>query len=158
MGLDSSVGIAPRYGLDGPGIESPRGRGEILRTSPERPWGTPSLPYNRYSGIPGGKQPRCDSDTPLHPAPGLKKEYSYTSTPPPGLLDLFYSEIYLTILPLHINRYPAIFQWFSVPPSKFRNKLIRPRHLPFKYFSKFITYWPSYLSDAIKPLALESVV
>ena len=37
MGRDSSVGIATRYGLDGPGIES-RGGDEIFRTSPDRTW------------------------------------------------------------------------------------------------------------------------
>jgi hypothetical protein len=39
---DSSVGIAIRYGLDGPGIESPLG-GEIFRTRPDLPWGLTSL-------------------------------------------------------------------------------------------------------------------
>ena len=43
--LDSSVGIETRYGLDGPGIESRWG--EIFRTRPERPLGTPSLLYSR---------------------------------------------------------------------------------------------------------------
>ena len=56
MGRDSSVGIAPRYGLDGPGIESRWGRGgEIFRTRPDRPWGPPSLLYNGYRVFPGGK-------------------------------------------------------------------------------------------------------
>jgi len=38
------VGIATGYGLDGSGIE-PRlgGGGEIFRTCPDRPWGSPSL-------------------------------------------------------------------------------------------------------------------
>jgi len=35
MGRDSSVGIATRYELDGPVIESRRG--EIFRTRPDRP-------------------------------------------------------------------------------------------------------------------------
>ena len=43
---DSSVGIATRYGLDGPGIES-RG-GQIFRTRPDRPWGPPCLLYKGY--------------------------------------------------------------------------------------------------------------
>ena len=34
---DSSVGIATRYGLDGPGIESRWGGDEIFRTCPDRP-------------------------------------------------------------------------------------------------------------------------
>jgi len=37
VGRDTSVGIATRYGLDGPGIESWWGGGEILRTRPEFP-------------------------------------------------------------------------------------------------------------------------
>ena len=47
---DGSVGIATRYGLDSPGIES-RWGGEIFRTRPDRPWGPPSL----YLFFPGGK-------------------------------------------------------------------------------------------------------
>jgi hypothetical protein len=42
---NSSVGIATRYGLDGPGIES----------CPDRPWGPPNLLYNVYRVFPGGK-------------------------------------------------------------------------------------------------------
>ena len=41
VGRDSSVGMATRYGLDGPGIESRWG--EVFRTSPDRPSGLPSL-------------------------------------------------------------------------------------------------------------------
>ena len=37
--------------------------GEIFRTSPDRPWGPPSLLYNGYRVFPGGKlQPRRDAD------------------------------------------------------------------------------------------------
>jgi len=50
VGRDSSVGIATRYGLDGPGIG-----GEIFRTCPDRPWGPPSLLYNGYRVFPGVK-------------------------------------------------------------------------------------------------------
>jgi hypothetical protein len=49
----SSVGIATRYEPDGPGIES--GEEEIFSTRPDRPWGPPSLLYNGYRVIPGGK-------------------------------------------------------------------------------------------------------
>jgi hypothetical protein len=38
---DSIVGIATRYGLHGPGIESLWGRGEIFRTRPDRLRPTP---------------------------------------------------------------------------------------------------------------------
>jgi hypothetical protein len=54
-GPGSSVGIATGYGLDGPGIESRWGGGEIFRTRPDRPRGPPSLLYNEYRVFPGGK-------------------------------------------------------------------------------------------------------
>ena len=50
---NSSVGIATRYGLDGPGIESRSG--EIFRTCPDRPRGPTSLRHNVYPVFPGGK-------------------------------------------------------------------------------------------------------
>ena len=50
---DSSVGIATRYGLEGPGIESRWG--EIFHTYPDRQWGPLSLLYNGYRVFPGGK-------------------------------------------------------------------------------------------------------
>ena len=53
VGWDSSVGIATRYGLDGPGIES-RCRREFPHLS-RPPWGLPSLLYNGYRRIPRGK-------------------------------------------------------------------------------------------------------
>ena len=31
------------------------GGGEIFSTCPDRPWGLPSLQYNGYRAIPGGK-------------------------------------------------------------------------------------------------------
>jgi hypothetical protein len=46
LGRGSSVGIAPRYGLDAPGIESRWGGGDIFRTRPARQWGSLSLLYN----------------------------------------------------------------------------------------------------------------
>jgi hypothetical protein len=63
VGRDSSVGIATRYGLDGPGIETRRG--EIFRSRPDRPWGPPSLLYNGYRvSFPGAKRPRRGVDNP----------------------------------------------------------------------------------------------
>ena len=52
------------YGLDGP--ESNPGRGEIFRTCPDLPWGTPSLLYNGYRVFPGVKIGRGVTLTP-HP-------------------------------------------------------------------------------------------
>jgi len=60
-GPGSVVGIPTCYGLDGPG-SNPVG-GEIFRTCPDRLWGTPSLLYNGYRVLPGGKErPGRDAD------------------------------------------------------------------------------------------------
>jgi hypothetical protein len=72
-GRDSSVGIATRYGLDGPGIESRWGW--IFRTCPDRPWGPTSLLYKGYRVFPGGKEAGVWLWPPhSHLAPRLKKE------------------------------------------------------------------------------------
>ena len=64
MGQDSSVGIATRYGLDGPGIESWWGRN--FRTHPDRPWG-PTASYAMATGsFPGVKRLGRGAD---HPPP-----------------------------------------------------------------------------------------
>ena len=53
QGRDSSVGIATRYGLDGPGIES---RWGVDFSHPSRSaLGSPSLLYNGYRVFPGEK-------------------------------------------------------------------------------------------------------
>jgi hypothetical protein len=54
VGRDSSVGIAIRYGLDGPGIETRRGRDFPHLSTPAL--GPPSLLYNWYRGFLGGKE------------------------------------------------------------------------------------------------------
>ena len=64
MWRDSSVGIATRYELDGPGIESRCG--EVFRTCLDRPWGPPSLLYNSTRSFPGVKRGRGVTLTP-HP-------------------------------------------------------------------------------------------
>jgi len=57
--------------------------GEIFRTCPDRPWGSPSLLYNRYRVFPGGKErPGRDADPSPLLVPLVMEEYSYTSTPP----------------------------------------------------------------------------
>ena len=52
---DSSVGIATRYGLNVPGIESPDCGDEIFRNRSDCPWGLPSLLFDGYRVFPGGK-------------------------------------------------------------------------------------------------------
>jgi hypothetical protein len=65
VGRDSLVVIATGYGLDDPGIKS--WWGEIFRTSPDRPWGPPSVLYNGYWIFPGSKErPGRDADPSPH--------------------------------------------------------------------------------------------
>ena len=54
MDRDSAVDTATRYGLEGPGIES-RWGGEIFHARPDRSLGLPSLLYNGYRVLLGGK-------------------------------------------------------------------------------------------------------
>jgi len=53
VGRDTAVGVATRYGLDGPGIKFQRG--EVFRTRPDRLWGPPSFLYIEYRVISGGE-------------------------------------------------------------------------------------------------------
>jgi hypothetical protein len=53
-GPGSVVGIATAYGLDGPGIDSRWGGGEIFRTCSGRHWGPPSLLHGGYRVFPRG--------------------------------------------------------------------------------------------------------
>jgi hypothetical protein len=72
---DSSVGIATRYVLEGPGIESQCG--EIFRTYPDRLRGPPSLLYNEYRLFPRVKGGRGVMLT-THPllVPRLRKSWA----------------------------------------------------------------------------------
>jgi len=72
-----------------PGVKSGQGsnpgRGEILRTCPDLPWGPPSLLYNGYRVFPRGKEwPGRDPDPSPPSSSGVKKGESYTSTLPTG--------------------------------------------------------------------------
>jgi len=64
-------------------------RSEIFRTCPDRPWGPPSLLYNRYRVFPGGKErPGRDADSsPPSSAAGHKRVglYLYSPYGPYGL-------------------------------------------------------------------------
>jgi len=89
VGRDSSVGMATRYGLDGPGIESRCGRD----------FSHPSRSALRTTQPPVQREKSRRSltlTTQHHIAPRLKKEWSYTSTPPLGLLGLLQGELYYT--------------------------------------------------------------
>ena len=97
---DNSVGIAIRYGLDGTGIES-LWAGEIFRPHPEWHWGPTHPPAQCVPGfclfVSVVKQPVRVSDHPPHLALKLKKSRVIFSTPPSGLLGLFWDEIYFYI-------------------------------------------------------------
>jgi hypothetical protein len=72
MGGDSAVGIANRYGLDGPGIEFRWGP----RFSPPVHTGPGDHPASYTMGagsFPGVKRPERGVDHPPHLAPRLKK-------------------------------------------------------------------------------------
>jgi len=66
MTTDSYVGITTCYRLEGPGIEFQWGEGgEIFAIRPDRPWGPPSLLYNRSRvSFPGIKRPGRGLDHP----------------------------------------------------------------------------------------------
>jgi len=87
-GRDSSVGIATRYGLDGPGIES---RWLATFSAPVQTGpGTNPDSYTMGTGsFPGVKQPERGVNYPHHLASRLMKEYSCTSTPSLGLRGQF---------------------------------------------------------------------
>lgn len=76
LGQNGVVGIATRYVLDGPGIESQWGGegGDFFNTRLKRPWSPHSLLCNRYR-VPylGVMRPEHGFDHPLL-APTLKKE------------------------------------------------------------------------------------
>ena len=84
-GRNSSVGIATRYGLDGPG-DRILVRGEILRTRPDRPWGPTSLLYSGYRVFPRGvKLPRRGVDHPPQSSAEAKERvrlYIYSPSGP----------------------------------------------------------------------------
>jgi len=73
MGRDNNVGIATRYGLDGPGIESRWGArfSAPVQTGP----GAHPASFTMGTGsFPGVKRPESGVDHPPHLAPRLKTE------------------------------------------------------------------------------------
>jgi hypothetical protein len=75
VGRDSSVGIATRYGLDDPGIESPGGGGARfsipVQTGPRAHPASYTMGTGSFQGV---KRPGHGVDHPPHLAPKLKKE------------------------------------------------------------------------------------
>jgi hypothetical protein len=84
----SSDGIATRYGLDGPGIESRWGAkfSEPLQTGSEA---HPASYTMRNGSFPRVKRPGCGVDHSLRLALRLKEEKGYTSIPILDLRGLF---------------------------------------------------------------------
>jgi hypothetical protein len=73
VGRDSSVGIATRYGQDGPGFET---RGVVIFSAPVQtgPGAHPASCTMGTGSVPEVKRPGCGVDHPPHLAPRLKKE------------------------------------------------------------------------------------
>jgi len=90
VGQHSLVGIATRYGLDGPGIEPGGERGSRFYAPAQTGPGAHPASYKMGTGSlsPGVKWPGRGVDHPPHVSPMLKKELGYTSTPPLGLIGL----------------------------------------------------------------------
>jgi len=90
-GRDSAVGIATRYGLDGPVIESPWKRDFPHLSS----WGPPSLLYNGYRvSFPGVKRPGRGVDNPVPSSAEVKERvqlYLYSPSGPSWPIQMFRS-------------------------------------------------------------------
>ena len=81
----SLLSIVTGYYLDGPGILSQLGRDFPHISRPARPWSPPSLLYNGYRVFLSWKvRPGRAADHSPPSSTAVKKEYSYTSTPPMG--------------------------------------------------------------------------
>ena len=87
-GLDSSFGIATRYGLDDPAIESRWGArfSASVQTGSGAHQASHTMGTGLFSGV---KRPGRGVDHPPQLAPRLKKELNYTSTPPLDIHGLF---------------------------------------------------------------------
>ena len=102
MDRDSSVGIATRYGLGGPGGQNPveASFSAPVHTGPEaHPASCTVVP-----GLSRGLSGRGVALTTLpHLVPRWRIECSYTSTPPLGLRGLFWGELYLYLYHLQLT-------------------------------------------------------
>jgi len=88
VGWDTSVGIVTLYGLEGSGTVSRWGVrfSAPVQTGPEAKPASYTMGTGSFSGV---KRPGRGVDHPPHLAQRLKKEKSYTSTPPLGPCGLF---------------------------------------------------------------------
>jgi hypothetical protein len=98
--LKLGPGYLSRYSDSLPAGESgeriPAGEGRDF-PHPSIPALGPTHPPTQWVPLsfPGAKRPGRGVDHPPHLAPRLKKEQSYTSTPPLGLRGVLYGELYL---------------------------------------------------------------
>jgi hypothetical protein len=84
QGQGNTVGVATRYGLDGPGIEFWWGARFVYLSRPAI--GPTQLPVQWVSGLfSGGQVAGGGVDHPPSLKPRLKKEYSYALAPPKDL-------------------------------------------------------------------------
>ena len=93
------------------------GGSEIFRTCPNRPWGPPSLLYIGYLVFSGSKEwPGRDADPSPPSSAVVKKDYSYTSTPPMGRTAWTGPQcLYSTAIPL-LPSVPVQYSYTSTPP------------------------------------------
>jgi len=90
VGQDSSVGIATRYGLDGPVIESRRGGEARFSATFQTGPGAHPASYTMGTGsFTGVKRQGRGVDHSLPLVLRLKEEYGYSPTPHLGLRGLF---------------------------------------------------------------------
>ena len=133
-GRDIVVGIAIRYGLDTTGIESRRKRD--FSHPPDRPWGLPSLLYNGYRIIPGGKMSGEWGWPAASSSAEVKERIQLTFSPLWAFVDcsrveflpLFYPLDNLLKLQIHITYV------FKHGRSGFRSVVIAKFSTTFRYF------------------------
>ena len=95
-----AVDIATRYWLNDPGTEF-RWRRILFCIRPDRPCAHIQSPEQWVLGLhPDGKAAGRGVDNPPRLTPRLKKDYSYTSTPPVGIHGLLLGQRYLTFTEL----------------------------------------------------------
>jgi len=124
IGPGSVHGISTGYGLSGPGIESQWG-GKIFRNCPDRPWGPPSLLYNRYRAFPCAKErPGRDADPSPPSSAVVKKSTSIL------LLPLWAVRPVQSLSQFYDNEYSYLFYCITTPNNLIRIQTFgRPRCL-----------------------------
>jgi hypothetical protein len=113
VGRYSAAGIATRYGLDSPRIESRWD--EIFRIRPDPPMGPPSLLYDGYRVVPGGKATAAWRWPPTPSSAEVKERvelYIYFSGPSWPVLTLTLSFVWPMCTHFRLAR-----NWIGTGPS-----------------------------------------